>query len=247
VTGWNAGYDPCMKRAGKKRVSFAPVLLAALLPFCCMTDSLAQDKPPARSIAVKPASKADFRAIAKIVAKEKGLPFELLDAVMRVESNYNPKARGGDGEVGLMQVMPPTARQLGFDGTLGELADPETNIRLGAIYLGEAWRLSGRDICTAVMKYRAGWGETRFSVLSVRYCTRVRAHLAGLGFPVTGSVPEPTFGFKRDEFHQGVQLGSVAARRRLATGKKLRSKARWAEYDTRMRELDRRGRIGLGF
>ncbi len=137
--------------------------------------------------------------------------------------------------------------QLGFEGTLAELADPETNIRLGAAYLSEAWRLAGRDVCTAVMKYRAGWRETRFSVLSVRYCVRVREHLAGLGFPVTGSVPEPTFGFKADEFHQGVQLGSIAARRRLASGKKLRSRVKWAEYDRKMRELDQRSRIGLGF
>lgn len=212
----------------------------------------AQDRPvpevAARSVAENPPKvlgKTDFRAIAQDIAKEKGLPFELLDAVMRVESNYNPKARGGDGEVGLMQVMPPTARMLGFDGTLAEMADPETNIRLGAIYLAEAWRLSGRDICTAAMKYRAGWRETRFSVLSVRYCVRVREHLASLGFPVTGSVPEATFGFKADEFHQGVQLGSIAARRRLASGKKLRSRVKWGAYDQRMKELDRRSRVGL--
>jgi Transglycosylase SLT domain len=205
--------------------------------------ALAEERPfiETRSLATEPVSapqgKADFRALALTIAKEKDLPFELLDAVMRVESNYNPKARGGDGEVGLMQVMPPTARLLGFDGTLAELADPETNIRLGARYLGEAWRLSGRDVCTAVMKYRAGWRETRFSVLSVRYCVQVRTHLASLGFPLTGSVPEPTFGFRADEFHQGVQLGSIAARRRLASGKKLRSRVNWAQYDQRMKAL----------
>jgi hypothetical protein len=45
------------------------------------------------------------------------------------------------------------------------------------------------------MKYRAGHGETRFSVKSVDYCKRVRDHLASVGFPVTGTVPKPTFGF----------------------------------------------------
>jgi hypothetical protein len=197
--------------------------------------------PETRSLAVEAApatlGKADFRALALTIAKEAEVPFELVDAVIRVESNYNPKARGADGEVGLMQVMPPTARLLGFDGTLADLADPETNIRLGARYLGEAWRQSGRDVCTAVMKYRAGWRETRFSVLSVRYCVQVRTHLASLGFPLTGTVPEPTFGFRADEFHQGVQLGSIAARRRLASGKKLRSRVNWAQYDQRMKAL----------
>ena len=44
------------------------------------------------------------------------------------------------------------------------------------------------------MKYRAGHGQSRFSFLSVEYCIRVRAELAALGFPVTGSVPQATFG-----------------------------------------------------
>jgi soluble lytic murein transglycosylase-like protein len=200
---------------------------------------------PAKAL-TKKGNKADYRAIARSIAKEKGLPFELLDAVMRVESNYNAAARGGDGEVGLMQVMPPTARQLGFSGSLQDLADPETNIRLGARYLIEAYRRADGDTCTTVMKYRAGWGETRFSNLSVRYCVRVRQHLASLGVEPQGIVPEPTFGFKRDEFHQGVQLGSIAARRRLASGRKLKSKVNWAAYDQRMKELDRRSKVGLG-
>jgi soluble lytic murein transglycosylase-like protein len=201
----------------------------------------ADGKPPVLD------GKAAYRAIARSVAKEKGVPYELIDAVMRVESNYNPLARGGDGEVGLMQLMPPTAKMLGFAGDNRTLADPETNIRLGAAYLAEAWRLSGQDICTAVMKYRAGWRETRFSVLSVRYCVRVREHLASLDYPVTGTVPKATFGFKRDEFHQGVAVGSVAARKRLASGRKLRSRVNWAQYDAKMRDLDRRGKVGLGF
>jgi soluble lytic murein transglycosylase-like protein len=202
---------------------------------------------PAEAAATKPPSgKASYREIAKRVAKEKGIPFELVDAVMWVESNYNPRVRGGDGEVGLMQLMPPTAKQLGFSGTLDDLADPETNIRLGAVYLKEAWRLARKDICTTVMKYRAGWGETRFSVLSVRYCVRVRQHLASLGYEVQGSVPEPTFGFKKDEFHQGVQLGSIAARKRLASGRKLKSRVDWGAYDRRMKALDQGRRVGLG-
>ena len=45
------------------------------------------------------------------------------------------------------------------------------------------------------MKYRAGHGETRFSVRSVNYCKLVRKHMAGRGYKVTGTVPKPTFGF----------------------------------------------------
>lgn len=113
---------------------------------------------------------------------------------MAVESGYNPGAIGGVGEIGLMQILPSTARMLGFSGTLADLAVPETNIHYGVIYLAKAWRLAGGDLCTAAMKYRAGHGETRFSFLSVNYCVAVRSKLTARGFRVTGSVPVPSFG-----------------------------------------------------
>jgi hypothetical protein len=87
-----------------------------------------------------------------------------------------------------------TARMLGFSGSLAELAIPENNIHFGVMYLAQAWRLAGGDLCTAVMKYRAGHGETRFSYLSVNYCVAVRARLFARGFRVTGTVPVATFG-----------------------------------------------------
>jgi soluble lytic murein transglycosylase-like protein len=122
------------------------------------------------------------------------LPAEIAQAVMAVESGYNSAAVGAAGEIGLMQVMPSTARMLGFSGTNAELAVPETNIRLGVTYLAAAWRLSVGDLCTAVMKYRAGHGETRFSYQSVDYCLAVRSKLFAAGYPVTGAVPVATFG-----------------------------------------------------
>lgn len=138
--------------------------------------------------------RSDYPAIIAREAASAGVPRELVQAVMAVESRYNPAAVGADGEIGLMQIMPGTARMLGFSGSLAELADAEVNIAYGTAYLAGAWRLANRDICVAAMKYRAGHGESRFSFLSVEYCNRVRAELAALGFPVTGSVPLPTFG-----------------------------------------------------
>lgn len=138
--------------------------------------------------------RAGYRAVVEREARAFDVPPELADAVMAAESSYDPTTVGADGEVGLMQLMPATARMLGFAGTLDELAIPEINIHYGVRYLAGAWRLGGRDICTAAMKYRAGHGETRFSVRSVEYCLKVRAHLAARGFPVVGAVPEPTFG-----------------------------------------------------
>jgi hypothetical protein len=139
--------------------------------------------------------KALYQRLAAAEALKYGIPFAIVDAVMRVESNYDPKARGDAGEVGLMQILPATAALMGFEGTSTALAHPGINVSYGTRYLAEAWRLAGSDICTAVMKYRAGHGETRFSVKSVRYCRAVRKHLTMIGFPVTGNIPKPTFGF----------------------------------------------------
>lgn len=140
--------------------------------------------------------RALFKRIGKAEAQRNKIPFAIVDAVMLVESGYDPGARGDVGEVGLMQILPATADMMGFKGTRQALAKPETNIAYGTQYLAEAWRLANEDICTTVMKYRAGHGETRFSVKSVEYCKRVRSHLAEVGFPVTGIVPKPTFGFR---------------------------------------------------
>lgn len=146
---------------------------------------------PGRSSAY---GRSDYVTIIAREAALAGVPRELVQAVMAVESRFNPAAVGADGEIGLMQIMPGTARMLGFTGTLAELAEPEINIAFGTAYLAGAWRLANQDICTAAMKYRAGHGESRFSFLSVEYCVRVRAELAALGFPVTGTVPQATFG-----------------------------------------------------
>ncbi len=154
------------------------------------------ESPARDSASALPAldARARYRALIEKQVVGTGLAPEIAEAVMAVESGYNPGAIGGVGEIGLMQLLPSTARMLGFSGSLADLAVPETNIRYGVAYLAQAWRLAGGDLCTAVMKYRAGHGETRFSYLSVNYCLAVRSKLAARGFHVTGSVPVATFG-----------------------------------------------------
>jgi len=113
-----------------------------------------------------------------------GLDPRLVDAVIKVESDYRPDAIGAAGEIGLMQVRPSTARLLGFGGTDRELAQPATNLRLGVTYLAKAWNLAHGDLCRALMKYRAGHGEEQMTPLSAKYCQRAREHLS-----IQGRVP----------------------------------------------------------
>jgi Transglycosylase SLT domain len=189
--------------------------------------------------------RALYRDLVKKAAERAGLPLEIVDAVIRTESAYDPNVTGAVGEIGLMQVRPSTARLLGFTGTLEELREPHTNIALGVAYLAGAWRLANGDLCTAVMKYRAGHGETRFSERSIDYCLRVRSYLAEANYPVSGEVPSPTMGFADIGPRWGFGTGSVAAARRLASHTKLRSRVAWRVYDREMKALDARARASM--
>lgn len=112
-------------------------------------------------------------------AAENGIPSGLAYAVVRVESNYNPKAKGV-GVYGLSQIQPATARGLGFAGRTGDLYDPEINLRYGMKYLAGAWEKSGGDICGAAMKYKGGHRTTRMSKSAAVYCANVKRHMAAI-------------------------------------------------------------------
>jgi hypothetical protein len=117
--------------------------------------------------------------IVRAEAVRLGVPPALADAVAIVETGYTPSSVGSSGEIGMMQVMPATARMLGFAGSMSGLFDPATNIHYGVTYLARAWAASGGDACRALMKYRAGVGEDGFSPLSIRYCRRAASWLRG--------------------------------------------------------------------
>jgi hypothetical protein len=120
-----------------------------------------------------------------------GVPPEVADAVAMVETGYRPDAIGSSGEIGIMQILPSTAAQLGFRGTITELLEPGINIHLAVQYLARAWQMSGGDICRALMKYRAGLGEEVMSPLSAHYCSRAISWLMGVGsrLAVNGGAP----------------------------------------------------------
>lgn len=128
-----------------------------------------------------PTSRAAIRAIIEQETTGANLPADIAEAVVFVESGYNPAVIGSAGEVGLMQVRPETARMLGFRGNDAELAVSETNIHYGVIYLSHAWHLAGHDLCRALMKYRTGHGEDTMTPRSQIYCNRARNRLLAMG------------------------------------------------------------------
>lgn len=115
-----------------------------------------------------------YSAIIEAKAKKHGVPVSLAHAVISIESNYRPEARGAAGEIGLMQIKPSTARMLGYSGSAKGLHDPETNIEYGMRYLGMAQKLGGGSTCGTILKYNAGHGAKRMNPISQRYCNKVQ-------------------------------------------------------------------------
>jgi hypothetical protein len=173
-------------------------------------------------------------------AQQRGLPPEVADAVAQVESAYNPNAVGTVGEVGLMQVRPTTAAMLGHSGTITDLYEPSTNIRYGVRYLAEAWKLANGDLCRALMKYRAGHGEERFSDRSVEYCRRARAHLSSLGSPLANA-PLPSVNFVPTAQSTAPTRLRAAVAAKVVNAqtaiKRAKSKHLWAAHDARMKAI----------
>ena len=81
----------------------------------------------------------------------------LVMAVIQVESGFRPDAVSSAGAVGLMQVMPSTAEELG----LPDVADPAVNLEAGCRYLASLLEMFGGDVELALAAYNAGPGAVR--------------------------------------------------------------------------------------
>lgn len=89
---------------------------------------------------------------AAVYASVYGLPVELVDAVIQVESDWNPFAVSNKGAAGLMQLMPATALRFGVRDRF-DIAD---NIRGGVAYLAWLIRLFQGDLRLALAAYNGG-------------------------------------------------------------------------------------------
>lgn len=81
---------------------------------------------------------------------------KLVEAVAWRESRFRPEARSNKGAIGIMQLMPDTARDLGVDPH-----DPVQNIRGGALYLRRMMSTFGGDVRLALAAYNAGPAAVR--------------------------------------------------------------------------------------
>ena len=93
-----------------------------------------------------------FAPLITAVAREHGLEPELLQALVRVESGFNPRARSPKGAVGLGQLMPETAARFG----VRDRFDPAQNLGGAAQYLRYLLTLFNGDTRLALAAYNAG-------------------------------------------------------------------------------------------
>lgn len=85
-------------------------------------------------------------------ARKAGIDPALVHAVIGVESAYNARAVSSKGAVGLMQVIPDTARRYGVE----DLLDPRHNLSAGTQYLSYLMRVFDGDLTLVLAAYNAG-------------------------------------------------------------------------------------------
>ena len=93
-----------------------------------------------------------YQDMARAAARKHNVPEDLFLRLVRTESNFRPGARSNKGAIGLAQLMPFTARQLGVNPH-----DPKQNLDGGARYLSQQYRRFG-DWRLALAAYTAGPG-----------------------------------------------------------------------------------------
>jgi soluble lytic murein transglycosylase-like protein len=132
-------------------------------------------------------------------AKAHGVDAHLLQAVVKVESNFDPSVVSRSGAIGLMQIMPTTAA--GFIGLTGtrqslrqQLQDPAINVYAGALYLRSLLDTFSQRVDLALAAYNAGSGNVR---------------KAGNRVPPNGQTPQ--FVKKVTDLYASIKAAALAA------------------------------------
>ena len=98
--------------------------------------------------------RADLHQLVQAISREHGVDPKLVDALVQVESAYDPNAVSRRGAMGLMQLMPATAERLKVDDPF----DPEKNIRGGVKEFSRLIDQYSGNLQFALAAYNAGEG-----------------------------------------------------------------------------------------
>ncbi len=129
-------------------------LLGAAPLAACGSDPAPAPAPV--DVPLYPNETPELRAKINRWADHYALPRPLVHKLAIRESTHNPAARNGP-YYGLLQILPATARSMGFQGQPNDLLDADTNLEFSLKYLRGAWLLSDGDHDTAISWYARGY------------------------------------------------------------------------------------------
>ena len=135
-----------------------------------------------------------LRGAAKRIAKKYGVDPELFVRLVQKESNFDPKAKGAAGEIGLTQIMYKTGLQPGLGvKPIEDRGDALDNLRFGAEYLAALLEYYQGDYRKALMAYNGGMGNVDKGTVSTaaqNYANDLLSNQSGRpGFDPGTSVP----------------------------------------------------------
>ncbi|MFP7571870.1 transglycosylase SLT domain-containing protein [Marivita sp. S2033] len=111
---------------------------------------------PVVTRALYPNETPELRRMIVEAAEENDVPVSLVQRVVIRESTHRPEARNGP-YYGLMQILPATARSMGFQGQPTDLLDARTNLKYAVRYLRGAWMVADGSEPEAVQWYARGY------------------------------------------------------------------------------------------
>ncbi|MGP1569821.1 MAG: lytic transglycosylase domain-containing protein [Eubacteriales bacterium] len=119
--------------------------------------SQSQDKSVDRLKGKKDITPQEMEEIFEAAARKNNVPLKLLKAMAKAESQFKPYVVSSAGAMGVMQLMPKTAKALG----VVDAFDPYENIMGGAKYIGDKLKMYGGDVKLALAAYSAGSGAVK--------------------------------------------------------------------------------------
>jgi soluble lytic murein transglycosylase-like protein len=156
---------PCktstFKKATSKNGLFIPAKLEKKKRYASSTVGKKKYKRTARLSPVNKAERARVVAIIKKMAPRYGVPTWFALRIAKVESGYNPRARGGVGEIGVFQLKCATAKGIGYRGSCKGLYDAHANVQYGLKHLSLAIKSSRGNLKLAASKHNGGLGRKK--------------------------------------------------------------------------------------